>query len=196
MPLRTLIVCAALCAVSAAAPAQQAPRHQGLHLALGVGQGKLRNSCTECVNPPHERANVLTLRAGWTVHDLFVVAIEGLIYDRQAKDGRGDQIGTTYQLVTANAIAYAGRRTDLFLKIGGGISHTTERVDLHGAGRQRLNVTAPAIRVGTGIDLRFGRRWSVSPFVDNAFGFRRETSFYRVDFKSLMLIFGATLTWP
>lgn len=183
-------------AVALTASAQTRPRHEGFNAALGIGFGKLGTSCSGCTLPARDGAFQATIRGGWTLSDAFIIAGEGLIFQKHLADNvTGETFNTNYTVLTAEALWYPSRRWDIFFKGGAGVSNI--QISLHTPlGVRRVKATAPALRIGIGIDMRFGRTWSLSPYLDYLLGLTSGTNIDGLNIRSSMLLFGAAVTWP
>jgi hypothetical protein len=178
-----------------AATAQTRPRHQAWNIALGVGQGLLTPTCSSCANVDRERAFIAIARVGWTVRDRFILGVDGGVYQRQRFEGRDETVSTDYQVVTIDALFYANHRSEVFLKFGFGISHLSAMLN-PGTGYRQMSMYGPAIRFGTGIDMRLGRAWALSPFVDAVVGLRGGSDVPGVTSRTSAILFGMAVTWP
>jgi len=214
------VACAVTCA-PALASAQPKPRHQGLNIAVVLGQGKLHTACETCrwpttpgapllhpAPPEEERANLISLRAGWTLHDLAIVFAEGTFLRRTVASGDLKPIETAFDAYTLGAMLYASRRSEAFFKLGFGVSHGRRRVLLASDTlRSYLVVTNPAYRIGVGYDLRIGRTWSLTPTVEYVGTTARKSESFEYDRpvnprtpgvlgKNRVWVFALGLTFP
>jgi hypothetical protein len=193
---RTLVAGIALGAIAMTARAQVAPRHKGFTAGIGVAQGKLRVSCSGCTFPAKEGALVATFKAGWSLSDALILNGDFAIYTKHMEDNvTGAEQNTNYQLMTAALQWYPSRKWEHFFKFGGGFSHSTMALDVSSLGARDIKTTGATTRVGFGTDLRFGRKWSLTPYVDYAMGLKANTSVDGLTVKVSMLLFGATITW-
>jgi hypothetical protein len=206
---RLAVIAASLCAAAQTAAAQPKPRHTGFTMAFGFGQGVVKSSCETCNYIPNERANLFGIRAGWTLHDLVLLAAEGTFVSRTVANGRERDrpIETSYQAYTASGILYLGKHSDAFVKLGGGIGMGKRWVQLStDTLRSYVETTNPVVRFGTGIDLRIGRTWSVTPTFEYIVSTARtsdEISFVPLDNRSQagvkaknnLMIFALALTF-
>jgi hypothetical protein len=194
---RALIALVMLGTVALTASAQTRPRHEGWNTALGIGFGKLRTSCTGC-ELARDGAYQMTFRAGWTLSDAFIVAVDGLVFQKQRQENDGvnvRNVNTNFYALTADVLWYPSKRWEIFLKGGAGGASNSIHLDTQ-LGPRHVKATAPTVRFGIGTDMRFGRTWSISPYVDYLMGLSTRTNVEGIEIRSSMLLFGAAITWP
>jgi hypothetical protein len=189
------LAAAMACAAFSSATAQTRPRHEGWNIALGVGQGMLSATCSTCALVERERASLMVVRVGLTLTDRAIVGIDGDVYQRQYMNGRSETVTTDYQVVTLDGLFYSNQRSDIFLKVGFGFSHLRSKQN-PGPGYRSMSATGPVFRFGAGFDMRFGRTWAVSPFVDQVVGLKGSSSVEDVTSKTSSVLFGLAVTWP
>jgi hypothetical protein len=191
---RAWFAVAMLGALALTASAQTRPRHEAFNGALGIGFGKLRTACAGCAQA-NDGAFQFTARGGWTMTDAFIVSGDFVVFQKHVQDDRGNDANTNYYAFTADVLWYPSKRWEIFFKGGGGVSSTSLSLDTP-VGARHVKASAPLLRIGMGTDMRLGRSWALTPYVDYLLGLDATTNISGVKIKSSILLFGAAVTWP
>jgi hypothetical protein len=189
-----MLVLTGIALVSTNAMAQVGPRHAGLTWTGGVGLGKLKTECTGCSRDARETAMSAALRVGWTLHDQIIVSVDGLIFQKQQQDNRGEAANTNYSSDAGVVQIYPSSRVGFFFKGGVGIANISQSQDTS-LGLRDLEASSIVMRLGAGTDMRFGRAWSLTPFIDYLFGSATESNVAGIDVKPSLLFFGVGITF-
>ncbi|HYV97937.1 MAG TPA: hypothetical protein VE967_10815 [Gemmatimonadaceae bacterium] len=185
----------ALAAFATAAAAQTKARHTGWSFGLGVADGKLRVSCSGCEFPAKEGGLEGVFQVGWSLSDAIIILADGQVYAKHQEDSRGNPANTDYQMGSVVAQWYPSRKWEHFLKAGFGMSHTAMFLDVSSLGLRDVRSNNGVMRMGLGTDLRFGRNWSLTPFLDYSLGMSANTNVAGIKAKVSMLSFGVAATW-
>jgi hypothetical protein len=151
-------------ALPATADAQRDEVYRGMSLAFGFGRGSMAIECKGCETSAQADISGLA-RVGWTLRENVIVAVEGIGFQKaQVIDQR--TVDATFTFGGAVLLWYPRRYADFFLKVGGGMSHSSGTFNAQTGIPTELELNSPALLLGVGTDLRIGRTFSVSPFVD------------------------------
>jgi hypothetical protein len=182
----------AFLAVLAAAPlaAQHPNTRQGFWIGFGVGGGSVGADCQSC---PTDRTNGGSgyIRLGGTLSPILQLGGES---NGWFHSGGGVDESMGFASFIANI--YPSRTGAFFLKVGiGGMSYRADD------GASVLTATAPSGSLGVGYDIRVGRNFSLTPFINSlatsAVSFKLDgvTVPSSEDFKMNMVQFGLGFTW-
>lgn len=147
--------------VAATAAAQAKPQtRQGLNVSFGLGAGSGGVKCTDCAS---DRQNGGTgyFRLGGTVSPQLVVGgeLSGWTHSEDAGD-------VTFSYITAFAQYYPVVTSGFFVKGGLGFGGTEFNVQDPTLGNIKLESQGLAGSVGAGYDIRLGKNFSLSPYVE------------------------------
>lgn len=186
---------------SASAAQRTSESHAGFTGALGVNKGNVQTNCDVCVESQSDSDFGFMFRAGWTLRPNYYVGVELTLWEKQ-QELSGIQADVNFNVVTAVLLWYPQTYHQYFLKGGLGIAQVKTVHDTPGQSggfvASELEATGPLVQVGLGYDLRLGRAWSVTPYIDFLFGFSGKSdvgsSSATTTLKSAMLVFGAAVT--
>jgi hypothetical protein len=146
------------------AAAQRTSTHKGATMAFAVGRGTLRVNCEGCRDG--RRADMSAMaRFGWTVTEDLFVAAEVMGFEHATYVDL-ETISVSSYWAGAVALWYPRPYSEAYFKGGVGFSASNGPFPVANVGSVDITLNRPGFLVGVGADLRMGRSFSVTPFID------------------------------
>ena len=159
--LRSLCSSGVLIMLAANSLAAQRPNtREGFWISLGAGLGSAGTDCQSCPTDRTE-GGAAYLRMGGTLSPILQLGGEsdGWFYTSGSGVGRVDE---SLGFASFIATVYPSRTGAFFLKVGiGGMTYRRDD------GIDELTATAPSGTLGAGYDIRLGRNFSLTPFINS-----------------------------
>ena len=160
-----LLACVFLLAIPLVAGAQRDETHRGYNFAFGIGRGSMSLKCKGCETTSQADLSGM-VRVGYTIKENLFAGVE-LLGFQKAQIVNLETVQATFGFGGGALLWYPRRYGDGFLKIGAGWSHSSGTFNA-GTAQQptKLELNTPTLLGGVGFDVRMGRTFSLSPFVD------------------------------
>jgi hypothetical protein len=159
---RFLLIAAALSFSSTTASGQTRPQlRDGFMIGFGVGASSAGVSCDGCSGTSRQNGPSLYLMVGGAVSPSLILAGETHGW---AKQENGENMQSGYLMGIAQW--YPAVETGFFLKGGVGVGQLSDEATDPTFGSVKLESMGFAYQVGTGYDVRVGRNFSLTPFVN------------------------------
>jgi hypothetical protein len=163
--IRSLLLAAAMAAVTARARAQSGPRQSGsVTTSVGVGSGSATFTCPACF-PQRQLSVAAKFRTGITVNPAWTIAMETSVWTKRFERTDGH---SSAQLGFVDLVAqwYPAGGSEFFVSGGAGVALFHEAISDTGAPTATVNSASPAVAVGFGWDIPVAGRWGMTPYVD------------------------------
>lgn len=171
--------------------AQNAPGHQGIHVALGGGVGALTPLC-DCESLRRESGSTFMLRIGGAVRSNAVVSgeVNGWVKSQSGARMTSNWLNLVVQL-------YPRAAGGFYMKGGVGVAQV--RIKFGGNPPPILKSVDPGAIVGVGYDVPMTKSVSISPYVDYLYAHASEATYNGTSFHKQMgatlVQYGVALSW-
>ena len=162
MPLLLLLI---LLAVPVVGGAQRDETYVGFNFAFGIGRGSMSLKCKGCETTPQADISG-QVRVGYTVKENLYAGVE-LLGFQKAQIVNLETVQASFAFGGGVLLWYPRRYGDAFFKFGAGMSHSSGTFNA-GTAQQptALELNSPTFLGGVGFDIRMGRTFSLTPYID------------------------------
>lgn len=185
-----------LVALTSTADAQRDDVYSGVGVAFGIGRGSMDIQCQGCETSAQADISAL-FRVTYAVRNNLFVGVEGLGFQK-AQIIELKTVDATFAYGGASLLFYPTARGYAFLKLGAGFSHSSGTFNAASGIPTELELNSPTIALGIGADLRIGRTFSLTPYIDYYRPMDRDADLgggATVTLSSAVFNFGLALTY-
>lgn len=146
------------------AAAQRDEVYRGTSFAFGIGRGSMSIKCKGCETS--DQADISGMgRIAWAWRENLTVGFEALGFQK-AQIINLETVNATFVFGGPVLLWYPRQYSDMFLKVGGGMSSSSGTFNAQSSIPTKLELNGPTVLAGVGMDLRFGQRFSLTPYID------------------------------
>jgi hypothetical protein len=160
-----LLACLIVLAIPVTSGAQRDETYVGYNFAFGIGRGSMSLKCKGCETTAQADLSGL-VRVGYTIKENLFAGAE-VVGLQKAQIVNLETVQATFVFGGGVVQWYPRRYGDGFLKFGAGWSHSSGTFNV-GTAQQptKLELNTPTVLAGLGFDVRMGRTFSLTPYVD------------------------------